>query len=412
MLTVASPKLGAVELSLRARAIRAAIEKVREQARGDAKGSRVSLVTLFPEAIGAENVSRVRDGLVRFLNGRKLARDVRPFDGNGFVGLDAVALPGVDLLKITHDFVTDHVGTSVFPTVHPDAWPPILIRNPADTEAALEANAGDKYTYRELERYSDLIQRALETIPNVEKVSESGVLPEWIQLAYSQRRLASYGVQPMRLAQILSERNITRAGGTLDAGGTDVTVHPSGEFTSPAEIGDVIVQTGPTGTPLYLRDLVDVLRGYQNPPRLLNFYTSRIRRTDDGAAIAPLRWRSSCAPGEQIDAFGRSVDRALGDLKSRLPEDLIIARTSDQPRQVHENLDLLMDALYEAIVLVILVALIGFLGMALGAADCAGDPAHARHDVWRDVRARNRSCSRFRSPPSSSRSDCWSMIRW
>ena len=52
MLTVASPKLGEVELALRARAIRAAIEKARESAPADAKATRESLVTLFPEAIG------------------------------------------------------------------------------------------------------------------------------------------------------------------------------------------------------------------------------------------------------------------------------------------------------------------------------------------------------------------------
>ena len=43
-----------------------------------------------------------------------------------------------------------------------------------------------------------------------------------------------------------------------------------------------------------------------------------------------------------------------------LPEDLIIARTSDQPLQVKENISLFMDALYEAIVLVVLVSWLGF----------------------------------------------------
>ncbi|MGO9602047.1 MAG: efflux RND transporter permease subunit [Candidatus Binataceae bacterium] len=359
LLTVASPKVGGVELALRAREIRAAIERAREMAGADASKSRVSLVTLFPEAIGTDNVVRARDGLDRYLDARGFAHDIRPIEGNGFAGLDAAVAPGVDLRQIARKFISDHVGTSVFPMVNPDAWAPVLIRDPADTESALDAAAGDKYTYRQLERYTDLIQRALQTLPDVEKVSRSGVLPEWVQLAYSQRRLASYGVQPARLAQILADRNITRAGGTINAGGTDVTVHPSGEFTSASEIGDVIIQTSPSGTPLYLRDLAEVLRGYQNPPQLLNFYSSRDAhgRWDRDRAITLAVFMRS---GQQIGAFGDAVSQALAGLRNRLPEDLIIARTSDQPRQVRENLDLLMDALYEAIVLVVLVALVGF----------------------------------------------------
>src|SRR5262249_25395896 len=42
------------------------------------------------------------------------------------------------------------------------------------------------------------------------------------------------------------------------------------------------------------------------------------------------------------------------------PEDLILARTSDQPRQVEENIHLFMSSLYEAIILVVVVSLIGF----------------------------------------------------
>ncbi len=139
--------------------------------------------------------------------------------------------PAPDLPTIASKFIADHIGTSVFPAVHPDAWPPVLIRNPADTESVLMASAGDKYTYRELDRYTDLIQRTLETLPNVEKVSRSGVLPQWVQLAYSQKRLASYGVTPARLSEIIAERNITRSGGMINAEGTDVTVHPTGEFS-------------------------------------------------------------------------------------------------------------------------------------------------------------------------------------
>jgi multidrug efflux pump len=40
--------------------------------------------------------------------------------------------------------------------------------------------------------------------------------------------------------------------------------------------------------------------------------------------------------------------------------DLIIERSSDQPRQVDENVALFMSALYEAIILVVVVSWLGF----------------------------------------------------
>ncbi len=65
-------------------------------------------------------------------------------------------------------------------------------------------------------------------------------------------------------------------------------------------------------------------------------------------------------PGEQIAQFGVAVDAALASLKGRLPEDLIVSRVSDQPQQVKESVDLFMQSLFEAIGLVIVVALVGF----------------------------------------------------
>src|SRR5260370_4419857 len=62
----------------------------------------------------------------------------------------------------------------------------------------------------------------------------------------------------------------------------------------------------------------------------------------------------------QIATFGQSVDRKLDQLKKILPPDLIIAHTSDQPLQVKENIHLFLRALYEAILLVVVVSLIGF----------------------------------------------------
>ena len=63
---------------------------------------------------------------------------------------------------------------------------------------------------------------------------------------------------------------------------------------------------------------------------------------------------------DQIGAFGVSIDAKLAGLRHFLPDDLVIVKTSDQPLQVKENVDLFMDSSYEAIALVVIVSLIGF----------------------------------------------------
>ena len=167
--------------------------------------------------------------------------------------------------------------------------------------------------YRDLDRFTDLIKRALQTVPQVSKVTRAGLLPEQIYLEYSQERLASYGLQLSKLSDILRARNITIPGGLLDVRGKRVAVDPSGEFTSETQIGDVIVSTTAEGRPIYLRDGVDVIRAYQTPARYLNYYQER---GADGQfhRIARHHARRADAPGRA----DRDV-RPVGGCRARRP---------------------------------------------------------------------------------------------
>lgn len=353
MLTVASPKERDVAIELRARMVARAITTVR----GNSSGRRASVVVAFPPSIGPDVVQRHRDALGAYLAARDTARDLRPIQGSGFVGVDMeTEADDTTLHAAVDDFLRERLGSSAFP---PDVWPPTIIRAPEETVERLRTAAGDKYSYRELADLTDLIQRALLTVPEVSKVSRFGVPGEEVLLEYSQERLAAYGLQPAAMEALLRTRDINLAGGTIDAGGATVRVEPSGAFRTADEIGGVVISTSPSGAPVYLRGLVDILRGYEDPLRYLNYYTAR-----DGTGQWQRRRAITLAvymrQGEQIDAFGHAVDATLAGLLQRLPEDLIVARTSDQPRQVHENVELFMDALYEAVAIVVLVALIGF----------------------------------------------------
>lgn len=139
----------------------------------------------------------------------------------------------------------------------------------------------------------------------------------------------------------------------------NVLIDATADFKNTREIGDVLLATSPKGVPVYLRDLVDVWRGYQTPARYLNFMTSRDASGNwhrNRAITLAVQMRS----GEQIAEFGAAIDEALRTVRPQLPPDLILSRTSDQPKQVEELVSLLMASLWKAIVLVVIIALVGF----------------------------------------------------
>jgi multidrug efflux pump subunit AcrB len=355
MLTVASPRASDVEIQLRAVQIARGIAKVRS---GAAPGTRRgSLVYAFPATVDTRPLRRILEQLATFAEKQGLAKDVRFVEGNGFYGLDAETTePEERIREGSLRFLRNRMNTA---ELHPDVWRAIVVFDPAETEDKLRAVAEARYSYRDLDEFTDALKKRLQSVAEVAKVTRSGVLPEAIYLDYSQERLSAYDLGGGELEQLIGARNITVPGGTLEAQGKKLTVDPSGELENEHEIGDVLMTTSVEGSPVYLRDVLDIERGYESPPRYLNKYTWR---GPDGkwsrtrAITLAVYMRS----GMQIGAFGKAVDAAIADARKLLPEDLVVARTSDQPRQVEENVDLFMSSLYEAVALVVLVAFIGF----------------------------------------------------
>jgi multidrug efflux pump subunit AcrB len=357
MLTVASPQADATEIQLRARTIERGLKAAREGVPTNGPGRRAAIIYSFPRSISPDSMRNLFEYAARFTAHQGTMRDIRVVEGSGFIALDGTTtLSETELLHAIQAFARERTVISEF---HPDSWQAIVVFDPSETEAKLATVAGEKYSYRELDDFTDLIQKTMLTIDQVSKVERSGIVPEQVILEYSQERLASYNLQANKLKNILGARNIAAPGGLIDAEGKNLVVNPSGEFHSEKELGDVLLTVSDEGSPTYLRDLFTVNRGYQTPPQFLNFYTWRDQQGNwhrNRAVTLSIQMRS----GEQIEKFGEAVDQYLARVRRTLPDDLIIARTSDQPRQVRENVELFMNSLYEAIGLVVLVALIGF----------------------------------------------------
>ena len=357
MLTVASPKVDDIEIAARANSVEAAIRKARDASQPNQAGQRITVVDSFPQSISAREVLDTGYLFQEEAQSAGIIRDSQIIQGSGFIGFDGLSdADDGSIQAFIKRFMSERLKRS---ELHPDAWEPVIIRDPAETRAKLAAVAGDKYSYAELDNFSDLIGRTLQGAPEVSKIERRGVLPQTVYLDYSQDRLAAYGLRPADLSKVLSARNIIAPGGSVETGERRVTLIPSGQFESAQSIGDVAVSATSEGAPVYLRDLVQISRGYQAPAQYLNYYTWR----DSNG-----RWQRSRAitlaiymrDKQQIARFGGSVNSKLSDLRQILPADLILAHTSDQPLQVKENIHLFLRALIEAIILVVIVSLLGF----------------------------------------------------
>jgi len=175
MLTVASPKVGDVEIAVTARALQTAIEQSRAGLPASAH-ARVTLAHGLPASVSPNTARRHIQAFIDDATAAGMITDAHVIEGAGFFAVDAASVHGDhELEQYVQRFLRERLRLS---ELHPDAWPPVVIREPKDTRDKLARSRGDKYSYRELDDFTDLISRTLKGLPVVSKVTRSGLLDE------------------------------------------------------------------------------------------------------------------------------------------------------------------------------------------------------------------------------------------
>jgi multidrug efflux pump subunit AcrB len=348
MLTVASPPASGPQLQLLSRQIAAAEESAQDSLD-------IALCSSGPidRSFVREAAGLLGDALVR----QGVGTDLRLIEGDSFVIIrlsarSDAARSGSAVLRVWEDLPQRA-------DILPDVWDPIVLTPGAPLIDVLTRQAGPKYSYRELDDFTDQIEKAIRIAPEASRVTRVGVIEEQIEARYSQSRLAAMGIVPAGIRAVLQSRNTTLPAGTVNAEGRELPLEQTGEFRTVADIDTAVFTQTANGTPLYLRDIGSVHRGYQHPPRLVSYYTWRDEHGQwlRGRAIT---LSTEMKKGEQIDRFGTAVRSRADEVLRSMPPDLIVGTTSDQQRQVREKLDLFNRSLWEAVVLVVLVSFVGF----------------------------------------------------
>jgi multidrug efflux pump subunit AcrB len=214
--------------------------------------------------------------------------------------------------------------------------------------------SGDGFSYAELKTVADELRDELLKEPDIAKVTIHGEQQEVIFVEYNNSRLAELGLSPQQLSASLASVNILSSGGDIISGRERITLEPTGNFESIRDLRRTVIQL-PGGALVYLEDIVDVYRGYKDPPKSM----SRANGEPTLAIAVSMR------KGGDILKLGDRLGVLMPELVSRYPWGIEIDKVWFQADLVENVIRTFSSSLGQAILIVILV-MIAFLGLRTG----------------------------------------------
>ncbi len=231
---------------------------------------------------------------------------------------------------------------------------PVVNDEFGDVFGSVYALTGDGYSNAELKTVADAIRDELLKEPDVAKVSIHGAQKEVLFVEYSTARLTELGLSPQLLSTVLGNVNILSSGGSVISGRERIVLEPTGNIESVEALRRTVVSL-PGGSLVYLGDIVDVTRGYSDPPESL----TRVNGKPALALAVSLR------DGGDILSLGARLDELMPEIAQRYPWGVEIEKIWFQADLVTRSIADFASNLFQAIGIVILV-MIGFLGLRTG----------------------------------------------
>lgn len=226
----------------------------------------------------------------------------------------------------------------------PGAGPSIVNDDFGDVYGIIFAIIGKDYSYRELYDYADLIRKDLLLVPDVSKVNIWGIQPEEIHVELSPAKLAQIRFSPNSIYSSLKKYNLVSSSGELRLGDEYINLRATGNLTDLDKIGELFIQGGVSGEFIRLKDISNIVRTYQSPPKALT------RFNDEKSLLIGISPKS----GGNVIELGKNIKAKIKELDAQLPLGLKIEIVTFQPDGVASSIDNFVISLYESIAIVII----------------------------------------------------------
>jgi multidrug efflux pump subunit AcrB len=223
-----------------------------------------------------------------------------------------------------------------------------------DTYGIVYGFTADGFTHRELRDYVEEVRKELLQLPDISKIDMLGAQDERVYVEFTTGQLAGLGIDRSALIAALQAQNAVTPAGVVETGDEKILVRVSGAFQSEQDV--LAVNFAANGRMIRLGDIAHVTRGPADPAQPL----FRVNGQDAiGLAIAMRK-------GGDVLALGRNVSRAMTETTATLPIGIEPTLVADQAKTVDHAVDDFMEALWEAVAIVLGVSLLA-LGLRAGA---------------------------------------------
>lgn len=223
-----------------------------------------------------------------------------------------------------------------------------------DTFGIVYGFTADGFTHRELRDYVEDARSRLLRVKDVAKIEVIGAQDERIYIEFSTHRLAQLGLDRQTLLRALATQNAVNPAGVVETPDSRIEIEVSGKFSSEEDLRRINFAVGERM--LRLADIARIRHGYADPPQ------PRFRVNGQDAIGLAISMQN----GGDILALGPDVQAAIREITADLPIGIEPHLVANQPKVVHDAVDDFMEALWEAVGIVLGISFIS-LGLRAGA---------------------------------------------
>lgn len=243
----------------------------------------------------------------------------------------------------------DKLIGNLIPDLPDGAFAPVI-----DTESMIETSGmiiavySDAYDYEALSYFSSIIRNELLSIDGIKKVNLDGDLQKRIRINVLLEELNKTSLSMEDLYNLLLIQNIEIPSGSVDTGSGRISVSIPGAFKSIHDIENLIIDISESFGIVRLKDIADIFMDYDSDSK-------KFEENSLPAVLVTAYFKNN----QNIIATGDEVQTKLNNLIGSMPDDLNVTNVVFQPDDVAESVNRFIINLFQGVVFVIIVILIG-----------------------------------------------------